>query len=253
MDKHSTADNSAQQNKLFPAELCSAASAVPPEQKRKAYVMLAAAGVTLGALFLSRLFWLFKPLLDMIYYGTLSEVLYFLALAIMFTVYVVFLHRFVKRHCGYGVLSRGKSEVGTLCTLIIIAIGATTFFCISAGFGFKVKIEVEMGAGVTIATALTNIAVYVYYGLHLWLGLIAAALFQHAMGILVPTPRSIPWGAILLVTVFGLIELILELYTTTHVYPLLYYGLTYVYATVYELSKRSFHLTFWACVVIMVL
>ena len=244
---------SKEQNKLFPAELCSAVATVPSEQKRKAHIMLAAAGVTLGVLFLSRLFWLFEPVLDMIYYGTLSEVLYYIVLAVVFTVYVIFLHRFVKKRCGYGVLSRGKSEVGTLRTLLIIAMGAITFFCISAGFGFKVKIQVEMGAGVTIATALTNIAVYVYYGLHLWLGLIAAAIFQQAMDILVPTPRSIPWGAILLVTVFGLFEFVLELYATTHVYPWLYYVLAYVYAAVYELTGRNFHLTFWACVVIMVL
>lgn len=248
MDKIST-----EQNKLFPAELCSAVATVPHEQKRKAYVMLAAAGVTLGVLFLSRLFWLFEPLFDLIYYGTLTDVLYYTVLALLFPVYVIFLHRFVKKRCGFGVLSRGKSNVSTLNTLIIIAIGAITFFCISAVFGFKVKIQIEMGAGVTIATALTNIAVYVYYGLHLWLGLIAAALFQRGMDILVPTPRSIPWGAILLVTVFGPVELVLELYTTAHVFPWLYYVLTYVYAATYELTGRSFHLTFWACVVIMVL
>ena len=140
-----TAETSAQQNKLFPDELYSAVRAVPPEQKRKAYVMIGAAGVTLAVLFLSRLVWLFEPVFDLVYYGTLSEVLYYIVLAVIFTVYVIFLHRFVKKRCGFGVLSRGKAEVGTLRTLIIIAIGAITFFCISAGFGFKVKIEVEMG------------------------------------------------------------------------------------------------------------
>lgn len=221
--------------------------------RKKAFVLLGAAGVTLAVLFLSRLLFLFKPLTDKIYYGTLSVVFYYIGVGILFTAYIVLLNIFLKKHCGERIFLPNKTHVSVANTLGVIALGATVVFIISACFKFKVKLQLEMGSGVTTATALTNIAVYVYYALHLWLGLTAAAIFDRAMPMLVKTPRIFPWGALLLVTAFGLPELLLEFFTTTHMYSLMYYWMLYAYAAVYELTGRSFHLTYWACVVIMVL
>lgn len=226
---------------------------VPSDSRRKAYIMLIAAGITLGVLFLSRLFWLFKPLYDLVYYGTLPIILYYITLIVVFTAFVVLLNYYLNKRCDCHMFLPQKKRVGVTRTLAIIALGAIVVLCVSAGFKFRVKVQVEMGTGVTMATALINLAVYVYYGLHLWLGLIAAALIQRALDILIPTRYSLPWGAIALVTVFGLIEFALECGTTTHLYPWLYYILVYAYAAVYELTGRSFHLTYWASIIIMVL
>lgn len=231
----------------------SAMASVTFGEKRTAFIMLLAAGITLGVLFLSRFFWLFKPLFDLVYYGTLPIVLYYITLLVVFTAFVVLLNIYLKRHCGVRLFAPQKKQMDVPRTLAVIAIGAAAMFFISLGFKFKVKVQVEMGSGVTMATALINLAIYIYYALHLWLGLIAAALVQRALTILIPTKYSVPWGAILLVTVFGLIEFALEFGTTTHMYSWLYYLLTFAYAAVYELTGRSFHLTFWACVIIMVL
>lgn len=240
-------------NSVQAADFKSAFNSVPADEKRRAYTMLIAAGVTLAVLFLSRLFWLFKPVFDLVYYATLSVILYYILVGIVFTVFIILLNRYLKKHCDCRLFLPQKKHMDVPRTLAIIVIGAITMLCISAGFKFKVKIQVEMGSGVTMATALINLAIYVYYGLHLWLGLTAAALVQRALTILLPTKYSVAWGAILLVTVFGLIEFVLEFSTTTHLYSWLYYILTYVYAVVYELTDRSFHLTYWACIIIMVL
>ncbi|MCH5155630.1 MAG: hypothetical protein J1F69_03400 [Clostridiales bacterium] len=247
------AEQAATTDKVEYHDFISAYKSVSPNEKRRAFTMLAAAGVTLALLFLSRLFWLFKPLFDLVYYGTLPIILYYILLGIVFTVFVILLNRYLKKHCGIRMFLPQDNHVSIPNTLAIIVIGALTMLFISIGLKFKVKVQVEMGFGVTMATALINLAIYVYYGLHLWLGLIAAALVQRALDILLPTRYSVPWGAILLVTVFGLMEFALEIGTTTHMYPWLYYILTYVYAAVYELTGRSFHLTFWACIIIMVL
>lgn len=235
------------------ADFKQAMRTVPSDEKRRAYIMLIAAGVTLVVLFLSRILWLFKPLFDLVYYGTLPIILYYILIGIVFTVFVILLNRYLKKNCSLRLFLPQKNQVDVPRTLAIIAIGAIAVLCISAGFKFKVKIQIEMGSGITMATALINLAVYVYYGLHLWLGLIAAALIQRALTILIPTRYSVPWGAIALVTVFGLVEFALEFGTTNHLYPWLYYILTYVYALVYELTDRSFHLTYWTCIIIMVL
>ncbi len=232
-------------------EQCTAVAA--STDRGKTFMLLGAAGVTLAVLFLSRLLWLFKPLLDNIYYGTLSVIFYYIFVGVLFAAYIVALHFFLKKKCGERIFLPKKTHVSVTNTLAVIALGAAAMFVISACFKFKVKIQIEMGSGVTTAAALTNIAVYFYYALHLWLGLTAAALFDRAMSMLVPTKRLFPWGAILLVTVFGLTELALEFWTTDHLYPILYYALCYVYAAVYELTGRSYHLTYWACVAIMVL
>lgn len=222
--------------------------------RKRAFTLLGAAGITLAVLFASRLLLLFEPLLDKIYYGTLSTILYYIFVLVLFTAYIVALNAFLKKRCKLRLFLPNKEHSMTVPnTLAIIALGAATMFIISACFKFKVKIQIEMGSGVTTATALTNIAVYVYYGLHLWLGLTAAALIDRAMPELIKTPRRVPWGALALVTVFALPELALEFWTTNNLYPLMYYALAYVYAAVYELTDGSFHLTYWACIAIMVL
>lgn len=236
-----------------PADFKSAYATVPPEEKRRAFTMLIAAGITLGVLLISRLFWLFKPLFDLVYYGTLPIILYYILLIIVYTVFVILLNKYLKKLCNLRMFLPQKHQVSVRNTLAIIAIGAITVFFISLGFNFKVKVQVEMGFGVTMATALINLAVYIYYGLHLWLGLIAASLVQRALDILLPAKFSLPWGAIFLVAVFGVLEFLLEATTTVHMYPWLYFILTFVYAAVYELTGRSFHLTYWACIIIMVL
>lgn len=238
--------------KAFPGARAAYLS-VPQSEKRNAFVMLAAAGVTLAVLFLSRLIWLFEPLLDKIYYGTLSEIVYYIILGVLFTAFIVSLNLFLKRQCGLRMFLPQKTKLSVTRALGIIAVGAVTVFIAGASFKFKLKLQLEMGTGVTMATALTNIAVYFYYAFHMWLGLTAAALVQRALTVLLPAKYYIPWGAIFLVTIFGLTELALELGTTTHLYPWLYYLFTYAYAAVFVISGNSFHVTYWASVIIMVL
>ncbi len=229
----------------------SAYRAVPSDIKRRAFIMLGAAGVTLGFLLLSRLIWLFEPLLDRIYYGTLSEIVYYLILGLLYSVFVVVLNEFVKKHCGVRLFRRKRGTISIARALACIVIGAAAVLFTGIYFGFKLKMQVEMGMGVTLATALTNIAVYIYYGLHIWLGFVAAMLVQYAMSMLFPAKYTIPWGAVFLVTLFGLPELVLELFATTHVYPWIYYLYTYAYAAIFVLTQRSFHISYWSAAIIM--
>lgn len=226
---------------------------VPAPEKTRAFTMLGAAGVTVLVLFLSRLFWLFKPLLDKIYYGTLSEVVYYIFLGVLCTIYIIVLNNYIKKHCGVRMFLPNEKKMTIPQALGIIAVCAAAVFVASAAFGFKTKIQLEMGSGVTMAQALTNISVYFYYAFHIWLALAAATLIQRGFTLLLPTKFTVPWGAIFLVTVFGLIELVLELGTTDHVYPWLYYIFTYVYAGIFVLADYRFHVTYWASIVVMVL
>ncbi len=226
---------------------------VPRSERVRGFTMLACAGVTTAVLFASRLFWLFKPLLDKIYYGTLSEVVYYIFLFVLCTVYSIFLARYVYKHCGERLYSPVKKPMTIPRVLAIIAIAAVTVFVTSAAFRFKTKIQLEMGSGVTMATALTNIAVYFYYAFHMWLGISAAILVQRGLTVLFPAKHTVPWGVIFLVTVYGLLELALEIWTTSHAYPWMYYAFTYVYAAIFVMTEGRFLSTYWTSVIIMVL
>lgn len=230
-----------------------ALASVNAADKKRAVIMLCSAAVTLAVVFLSRLLWLFEPLFDNIYYGKLSSLIYYIILGVLFTVYVLVLNAFIKSKCGVRIFRIKRSNSDLTRALGTIAVAAATVFIVSAVFKFKLKIQIEMGLGVTLATALTNIAVYIYYALHLWLAFTAATLVQYGMSMLFPAKYSVPWGAVLLVAVYGTIELILELYCTDHVYALVYYLFTYAYAAVYMLTGRSFHVSYWASVIIMIL
>lgn len=224
-----------------------------PIEKRRAFTMLAAAGVTFAVLLLSRLLWLFEPLFDKVYYGTLSEIIYYILLGLIYSAFVVSLNVFIKKRCSVRLFRVRKHSVSTPRALAVIGIAAMFVFIVNASLNFTLKMQLEMGLGVTAATALTNIAVYIYYGLHLWLGFIAATLVQYGMSLLFPAKYTVPWGGVFLVTVFGLTEFLLESLTTPHLYTWIYYLFTYAYAMVFYLSGRGFHISYWASVIIMVL
>ncbi len=69
------------------ADCRSAFRSVSKDDRRRAYIMLGAAGVAFAVLLLSRLFWLMEPVFDMVYYGTVSELLYYGIVAVIFTVF----------------------------------------------------------------------------------------------------------------------------------------------------------------------
>ncbi len=222
-------------------------------EKRRCFYLLGAAGVTLAVLFLSRLLWLLKPVYDFVFYGQVSELIYNGVVGVVFTVYVVLLNLFLKRKLAFRLFKPKKDAVDLPRALGVIFLGALTVFITSAAFGFTFKLQNEWGLGVIMTTGLVNLSVYIYYALHLWLGFIAAALVQYALSTLIPTKYTVAWGAILLVTVFGLTEFLLEVLTTAHMYSWLYYVFTYVYAAIFILTKRSFHVSYWASLIILIL
>ncbi|MDE6401073.1 MAG: hypothetical protein K2L54_00495, partial [Clostridiales bacterium] len=122
-----------------------ASRAVPQSEKRKAYGMLVAAGVTLAVLFLSRLIWYLEPALDKIYYGTLSEILYYIIIGVLFTAYIVCLNIFVKKACGVRMFLPQKPQMTVARALGVIAVAAVTVFLASAALKFKLKLQIEMG------------------------------------------------------------------------------------------------------------
>lgn len=243
-------DNTAQNNTF---DFKQAFRSVSQSDRRRAVNFLGAAGVTFAVLLLSRILWLFEPILDLIYYGTLSEIIYYIVLGVLFTVYIVCLNVYLKRTSAERMFLPNKEPLSLTRLLIIIAIGAVTVFITAAVFKFKLKVQLEMGTGVTMATALTNIAVYFYYAFHLWLGLTAAELVRRGLTILLPSKHPVPWGALFLVAVFGVFELIFELGTTTHMYPWLYFFFTFAYAAIFEASDHRYHVTYWTSIIIMVL
>lgn len=234
-------------------DFMSAYKSVSSADKRRAFIMLGAAGVAVAFILLTRLLWLFEPVWDLVYYGTLSEVIYYIVLGLLCTAFIVALNIFIKKYCDVRLFRARKRTITIARALGVIAVAAVTVFVVSATFGFTLKIQKEMGMGVTMATALTNISVHFYYAFHLWIGFAAAALVQYALSMLFPAKHTMPWGAIFLVTVYGLLELLFEYTTTDHLYPLYYYFMTYAYAAIYILTGRSFHVSFWASVIVMVL
>jgi len=231
----------------------SAYASVSKADRRRAFIMLGAAGVTIAFMLFTRLIWLFEPLLDKIYYGTLSEVVYYITLGLLCTAYIVGLNAFIKRKCSVRLFRIRKGSTGLTRALGVIAVAAATVFVSSATFGFTLILQKEMGMGGTGADMLVNLAVKFYYAFHLWLGFAAAALVQYACSMLVPAKYTVPWGAVFLVTVYGLLELLFETLTTAHLYPLYYYLFTYAYAAIFMLTQRSFHVSYWASVAVMVL
>lgn len=233
---------------------------VSPTDRRRAFIMLGAAFVTLAAIGLSRLLWLMKPVFDQAYYGMLAEVIYYCLLTVLYPAYLFALNRFVKSKCQVRIFRVRHNNVGMVRAAGCIAVAALAVFVIGMSFGFAgtpfkftLKLEKEMGMGVTGVNMLINISVCYYYALHLLMGMTAAALVQYACSILLPTRYTVPWGSVFLVAVYALSELIFETFTTTHMFPWVYFVYSFAYAAIFTLSGRSFHISYWASVIILIL
>lgn len=230
----------------------SAYASVGADDRRRGFIALGAAGVTLAVLLLSRLFWLFKPLLDRISYGTVSAIIYYAFLALLFTGYAIGLHFFLEKHAGLNVFRVKKQQVSIPRALGAVAVCAAAMFVAGASLGFKYKMEAEIGKA-TATNALITVAAYIYYAEHIFMGFVLAELVQTALSTLLPARFTVPWGAIALVTVFGLVEFALEIFATNHALPWIYYLFTFAYAAVYMLTHRSFHISLWASIILMIL
>lgn len=234
-------------------DAAAAVKSVAHEDRKKCVVMLGAAAVTLVLLFGSRLVWLMKPLFDRVFGGLVSETFYYLIILVLFVAYMIGLGFFIRKRCGFGLYKVKRPPLDLPRALGVIAVCAAAVFVTSAAFKFKLKVEYELEQGSTGTNMLVNAAIYFYYALHLLLAFISTELVQRALSTLIPAKYTIPWGAIFLVTVYGLIEFLFEYYATGHRFAHIYYLFTYVYAAVYVLSRRGFHASYWASVIVMVL
>lgn len=229
------------------------------KNRKAAIELFIAAGIMFAILLATRLITLFNPLFALVYYGTLVEVLYYIILLVICVVCQTLVYRYFVKHHNLSIFKSQAKPVSSQASLLeqiikpvaVVGICLITVIIVGASFNFKLKMEFEMGTGVTGAKALTNIAVYFYYGCHIWLMMTVVALVQRGFDILFVTKYSISVGAIVLVLI-GAVEFLFEALTTNHMYPHLYFILTFVYAAIWELT-RSYHGTFWASVVLMVL
>lgn len=234
-------------------DAAAAVKSVSRDDRIKCFSMLGAAAVTLVLLFGSRLVWLMKPLFDRVFGGLVSETFYYLIILVVFVAYMIGLGFFVRRFCGVRLYKTKRPPVELPRALGVIAVCAVAVFVTSAAFKFKLKIEYELEQGSTGTNMLVNAAIYFYYALHLLLAFISTELVQRALSTLIPAKYTVPWGAIFLVTVYGLIEFLFEYYATGHRFAHIYYLFTYVYAAIYVISRRGFHASYWASVIVMVL
>lgn len=226
------------------------------ENKKVAFALFKGAGITLAILFISRMITLFNPLLKKVYYGTLTEIIYYILLFCITLVTVVLMWYYFKRKYGLSIFESdcqipNKKGYDFIVPSVVIGIVAITVAL--TGLYFRgLKVEHEMGTGITGYQAMINVAVYLYYGFHLWLAIMAMTMVQKGCDRLFVTKYGIHIGVIMFVTVFGLLEFLLECYTTNHLFPLLYYIYLYVYAIIFIVTK-SYHVTLWSAIVIMVL
>lgn len=226
------------------------------DNKQVAFALFKGAGITLAIVFISRLFTLFNPLLKKVYFGTLTEIIYYLFLFAVSLTTVVLMWNYFKKRYGLSIFESDcqipdKKGYDFIVPSVVIGVVAITVALTGVYFN-GLKVEQEMGTGITGYQAMINVSVYFYYGFHLWLAITAMTMVQKGCDRLFVTKYGFHVGVIMLVTVFGLLELVLELSTTNHLFPLLYYIYLYVYGIIFIVTK-SYNVTLWSAIVIMVL
>ena len=197
---------------------------------------------------------LFIPLFDNVYYGNLVTL--FINVSNMLLWIIEFLIMFfVCRKLKIKIFTQGEKKELPLARLIILFVAAVLpMFIISAYIDFTVKVVYNLGGKVTIIGLLSNLC-------HMlsWLArMLLITLFINFVHIAIEKNvkfskdalnKYFPWGAILSLICFGIIDFF---FFTSNLHWF-YLILTFYYGIIYLLSDRKFSSTYIICYLIWLL
>lgn len=197
---------------------------------------------------------LFIPIFDNVYYGNLVNVFINASNLVLWIIEFLVLF-FVCKKLGIKIFTQGEKKELSLVRLIILFVAAVLpMFIISAYLGFVVKVVYNLGGKVTIIGLLANLCNMVSWlarmiFITLFINFVHIAIEKNVKFNKEALNKYFPWGAILSLLIFGLLDFF---FFTTDLH-LFYLLLTFYYGIIYLLSDRKFSSTYIICYLIWLL
>lgn len=198
------------------------------------------------SVYLSKISELFIPLFDNVYYGNLVEMFINISNGLIWLIEFLAIF-FVCKKYGIKIFTEPerKKELSFAKLVILFVAAVIPMIIVSAYLGFTVKVVFNLGGKVTIVGFLANLCNWASWASRLLL----ITLFIHFVHLGIEKNikfnkswlnEYFPWGAILCLLIFGL----LDFFFISPNLKWFYLFLTFYYGVIYLLSGRKFYSTY---------
>jgi len=211
----------------------------------------ALAGVVLLCLYSNAIADLFIPIFDDIYYGNLVDMFVAIVSAIIWGIEIGLIV-FGCKKLGIQLFTpkdkKGK-ELFTWQVILLFVLTILPMLIISACISWKVKIVYALGVKVTTVGLACNVCEILAYAVRMVLMLMFIVSVQKGFEMIFKTKYIIPYGAILALLTFGIIDFFV-LAMDLRVFYLI---ASLLYGVIYLVADRKFGITWVLCYLIYLL
>lgn len=211
---------------------------------KEAITYLLLAGLCLICIYTSKLSNLFLPIFSKVYYGNLNGMFLAVASILIWVFELVAINYLAKNIFKIKLFSKSNKETKSpnlLNILLIFLLAFIPIMIISYQLGWNLKIVDDFGKKIESIKVTSVISQYAMYLVKILWTTIIIRLVQEAMERIVVTKYKIPWGGIVLMLTFGIIEL----FFINEKFKLMYFAFNFIFGLFYLLSNKRFSTTYW--------
>lgn len=208
------------------------------------------AAIILVCLYSNVLSKFFVPLFDDIYYGNLTNLFVAVVNAIIWGLEVLILVLVAKKlSVNFFTEKENKGELKLWKVFTLFALAIIPILIISASIGWKVKIVHALGERVTIMGLLCNVCEMLAYAVRMVLMIMFISCIQKSFEGIIATKLIVPYGAILAILTFGLIDF----FFFPVAFNAFYLVMSFLYGVIYLVADKKFALSYLICYLIYLL
>lgn len=204
-------------------------------------------GILIG-LYLSKISDLFIPLFDNVYYGNLVVMFVAVSNMIIWGIEIGLLI-FLCKKFNMQLFSKEKKELPLKNVIILFVLTLVPMLIMSACVGWKVKIVYDLGVKVTAMTLLCNACQMLSYAVRMVLIIMFIASVQKGFEMIFKTKYVIPYGAIVAILTFGLIDF----FVLGLEFRVFYLIVSFLYGIIFLIAKRKLGVSWVLCYLIHLL
>lgn len=209
------------------------------------------AGIILLCLYSNIVAKLFEPIFDNIYYGNLVDMFTAIISAAVWGIEIgalVFVCKKINVELFTSKENKGK-ELKLWKVILLFVLTVLPMLVISACLSWKVKIVYALGERVTTVGLVCNVCEILAYAVRMILMVMFIACIQKGFEILFKTKYIIPYGAILALLTFGLIDFFVLAIDLRAFYLIV----SLLYGIIYLVADKKFFTTWLLCYLIYLL
>lgn len=209
-------------------------------------------GLCLVCIYSAKISNVFLPLFSKVYYGNLNQMFLAIATIIIWIFELVAVTHVSKNIFKIDLYSKRKNDtknISLINTLWIFLLAFIPIMVISWLLGWNLKIVDDFGQKIENIKLISVVSRYVMNLLKILWATIIVSLAQEGMEKIIKTKVRIPWGGIILMLTFGVIEL----FIFEGKFKLMYFFFNLIFGIFYLLANKRFSVSYWVSYVLYIL